>query len=186
MYLTIEPRERGEGYEFVDKVKGGSIPKEYIQPINKGVQEAMEKGVIARYPLIDGKVTVYDGSYHEVDSSESAFKIAGSMALQQAVKQAKPVILEPIMKVEVITPENFMGDVIGDINAKRGQIQDLRDFSGQKIIDAIVPLGEMFGYTTTLRSLTQGRASNTMEFDGYVPVPSGIQQELIEARGKGK
>jgi len=186
VYLTIEPRERGEGYEFVDKVKGGSIPKEYIQPINKGVQEAMEKGVIARYPLIDVKVTVYDGSYHEVDSSESAFKIAGSMALQQAVKQAKPVILEPIMKVEVITPENFMGDVIGDINAKRGQIQDLRDFSGQKIIDAIVPLGEMFGYTTTLRSLTQGRASNTMEFDGYVPVPSSIQQELIEARGKGE
>jgi elongation factor G len=182
--LKIEPLERGAGYEFVDKVKGGVIPKEYIQPINKGIQEALDKGVIAHYQLIDVRVTVLDGSYHEVDSSESAFKIAGSMAFQAAVKKANPVILEPIMKVEVITPEAAMGDVIGDLNSKRGQIQDLRDLAGQKVIDAQVPLGEMFGYTTTLRSLTQGRASNTMEFDGYLPVPASVQAELIEARSK--
>ena len=184
VYIRIEPLERGKGYEFEDKVKGGVIPKEYIQPVNKGIQEAMQKGVIASYQLIDVKVTLYDGSYHEVDSNESAFKIAGSKAFQDAVKRATPVILEPIMKVEVITPEDFMGDVIGDLNAKRGQIQELRDMSGLKVIDALVPLGEMFGYTTTLRSLSQGRASNSMEFEGYMPVPQSVQQELIEARGK--
>ena len=184
VYIRIEPLERGKGYEFVDKVKGGVIPKEYIQPVNKGIQEAMQKGVIAHYELIDVKVTLYDGSYHEVDSSEAAFKIAGSLAFQDAVKRANPVILEPIMKVEVITPEDFMGDVIGDLNSKRGQIQELRELSGQKVIEALVPLGEMFGYTTTLRSITQGRASSTMEFEGYMPVPHGVQQELIEARGK--
>ena len=145
VYIRIEPLELGKGYEFVDEVKGGAIPKEYIQPVNKGIQEAMEKGVIANYQLIDVKVTLYDGSYHEVDSNESAFKIAGSKAFQDAVKRANPVILEPIMKIEVITPEEFMGDVIGDLNGKRGQIQDLRDMSGMKVIDALVPLGEMFG-----------------------------------------
>jgi elongation factor G len=185
VYMRIEPREAGEGYEFEDKVKGGVIPKEYIQPINKGVQEAMQRGVIANYPLIDVKVTVYDGSYHEVDSSEAAFKIAGSLAFQEAVKRAKPVILEPIMKLEVTTPEDFMGDVIGDLNSKRGQVNELRDVNNLKVIDAFVPLSEMFGYTTRLRSLSQGRASNTMEFHNYQAVPMSVQKELMEAKKPG-
>lgn len=181
-WLRIEPLPRGKGYEFIDEVKGGVIPKEYITPINKGVKEALDRGVIAGYPLVDVRVTVYDGTYHEVDSSEAAFKIAGSMAFQAAVKNAKPIILEPIMKVEVVTPEAFMGEVIGDLNSKRAKIEELRERGGNKIIDALVPLAEMFGYTTRLRSITQGRASNTMEFSSYMPVPANVQQELIEAR----
>ena len=184
-WLKIEPLERGKGYEFVDEIKGGSIPKEYITPINKGVKEALDRGVIAGYPLVDVRVIVFDGSFHEVDSSEAAFKIAGSMAFQTAVRNAKPIILEPIMKIEVVTPESFMGEVIGDLNSKRAKIEELRDRAGNKVIDALVPLSEMFGYTTRLRSITQGRASNTMEFHSYMSVPSNVQQELVEARQPG-
>ncbi|HLA25940.1 MAG TPA: elongation factor G, partial [Patescibacteria group bacterium] len=161
-WLRIEPLEQGKGYEFVDEIKGGTIPKEYIQPIQKGVKEAMDRGVIAGYPVLDVRVAVFDGSYHEVDSSEAAFKIAGSKAFQEAVKSANPVILEPLMKVEVVTPENFMGEVIGNLNSKRGQIKEMRDRSNMKVIDATVPLAEMFGYATELRSMSQGRASYSM------------------------
>mgnify|MGYP005832118169 CR=1 FL=1 len=181
-WLKIEPNEQGKGFEFIDEIKGGIIPQEYIPAIQKGVKEAMDRGVIAGYPLVDMKVTVYDGSYHEVDSSEAAFKIAGSMALQEGVRRADPVILEPIMKVEVVTPENFMGEVVGDLNSKRGQIQEIED-RGEgnarvKIIKSIVPLASMFGYATQLRSMSQGRASYNMEFDHYEEVPKNIADEI--------
>jgi elongation factor G len=176
----VEPLVRGSGLEFVDSLKGGSIPKEYVLPIEKGVREAMAKGVIAHYPLIDIKVTVYDGSYHEVDSSESAFKIAGSMALQEAVRRAEPVLLEPIMKVEIAVPEPFLGDIIGDLNAKRGQIKDVIDRAAMKVIDSTVPLASMFGYATRLRSLTQGRGSYTMEFSEYAEVPRHVLEEIAK------
>ena len=179
-YLTVEPLERGKGFEFVDKVKGGNIPSEYIPAIEKGAKEAMDNGVLAGYPLVDLKATLTDGSYHEVDSSEAAFKIAGSMALQTAVRRADPILLEPIMKIEVITPENFMGDVIGDLNSKRAHIREMRDRLKQKIIDAEVPLAEMFGYATTLRSMTQGRASYSMEFSHFSEVPKNVANSLIE------
>ncbi|MEK7189885.1 MAG: elongation factor G, partial [Patescibacteria group bacterium] len=156
-WIKIEPMERGKGFEFVDEVKGGVIPREYISAIQKGVKDALDKGVLAGYPLVDVKATVFDGSYHEVDSSEMSFKMAGSFALQEAVKKAGPMILEPVMKVEVITSEQFMGDVIGNLNSKRGQIMEMRDRPGVKIIEAMVPLAEMFGYATDLRSMTQGR-----------------------------
>jgi len=177
-WLKIEPKARSEGFEFVDEVKGGIIPREYIPAIQKGVKEAMDKGVVAGYPLIDLKCTVYDGSYHEVDSSEAAFKIAGSIALQEAVKRANPILLEPIMSVEVITPESFMGDVIGNLNSKRGQIEEMRDRGQMKVIDAKVPLAEMFGYATELRSMTQGRASYNMEFDRYTEVPANVAEVI--------
>ncbi|MFA6428654.1 MAG: elongation factor G, partial [Candidatus Buchananbacteria bacterium] len=183
-WLRIEPLEPGKGFEFEDKIKSGSIPREYIAPIGKGVKEALDKGVLAGYQLIDIKATVYDGSYHDVDSSEAAFKIAGSLALQEAVKKADPILLEPIMKVEIITPEQFMGDVMGDINAKRGQIIEMRDRSGVKVIDAKVPLAEMFGYATQLRSMTQGRASYNMELERYMEVPKNVALEIIEGRKK--
>ena len=179
-WLRVEPLVRGSGLEFVDSLKGGSIPKEYVLPIEKGVREAMAKGVIAHYPLIDIKVTVYDGSYHEVDSSESAFKIAGSMALQEAVRRAEPVLLEPIMKVEIAVPEPFLGDIIGDLNAKRGQIKDVIDRAAMKVIDSTVPLASMFGYATRLRSLTQGRGSYTMEFSEYAEVPRHVLEEIAK------
>ncbi len=183
-WLRVEPQtEKGKGFEFIDEIKGGVIPKEFIKPIQKGVEEAMENGVLAGYPVVDVKVAVYDGSYHDVDSSEAAFKIAGSIAFQTAFKQAGPVILEPIMKIEVITPEANMGDVIGDLNSKRGQIKEMRDRGGLKVVDAEVPLAEMFGYATTLRSMTQGRGSYTMEFDHYAQVPSNIAEGII---GEGK
>ncbi len=182
-WLRLEPGEPGKRFEFVDEVKGGAIPREYINPIQKGAREAMDNGVIAGYPLIDIMVTVFDGSYHEVDSSEAAFKIAGSMAFQEAARKAKPVILEPIMKVEVITPEDFMGDVIGDINAKRGEIREMRDRERMKVIDATVPLAEMFGYATKLRSMTQGRASYSMEFEKYATVPNNITEKIKTERG---
>ena len=182
-WLRIEPLEQGKGYEFVDEVKGGAIPKEYIQPIQKGVKEAMDRGVIAGYPVLDVRVAVFDGSYHEVDSSEAAFKIAGSKAFQEAVKVANPVILEPLMKVEVVTPENFMGEVIGNLNSKRGQIKEMRDRSNMKVIDATVPLAEMFGYATELRSMSQGRASYSMEFANYAEVPNNVAQKIIESSG---
>jgi len=187
-WLRVEPNEKGKGFEFISEIKGGVIPQEYITPIGKGVKEALENGVVAGYPLVDIKVTVYDGSFHEVDSSEAAFKIAGSMAVQEAVKRANPVILEPIMKVDVITPENFMGDVVGDINSKRGQIQEIED-RGEgnarvKEISCLVPLASMFGYVTQLRSMTQGRASSSMEFDHYEDVPKNVAEEIKSGEKK--
>jgi elongation factor G len=183
-WLRVEPNEKGKGYEFINELKGGVVPKEFVPPIQKGVKEAMERGVLAGYPLIDIKVAVFDGSYHEVDSSEAAFKLAGSFALQAAVKKAGLVLLEPIMKIEVITPEQFMGDVIGNLSSKRGQIKEMRDRSGVKVVDAEVPLAEMFGYATDLRSMTQGRASYTMEFSHYAEVPPNKAQEIIEGNKK--
>ncbi|MFH1621359.1 MAG: elongation factor G [Patescibacteria group bacterium] len=183
-WLRVEPQERGKGYEFVDEIKGGIIPREYIQPINKGIQEALSRGVIAGYPVVDIRATVYDGSYHDVDSSEAAFKVAASMAFQDACKKGGIAILEPIMKVEVVTPELYMGDVIGDLNSKRGQINEMTERMGAKIIEAYVPLSEMFGYATTLRSMTQGRASYSMEFDHYAETPQNIQAAIVEGRSK--
>jgi len=182
VYLRIEPLERGKGYEFVDEIVGGSIPKEFIKPVDKGIQESAANGVIAGYPLVDFKIALYDGSYHEVDSSEMAFKIAASKGLQEVVKRADPIILEPIMKVEVITPEVNMGDVIGDLNSKRAQINEMTDRLHLKVIEAFVPLSEMFGYATALRSMTQGQASYTMEFDHYAEVPKNVAAKIIESR----
>ncbi|MHB8830841.1 MAG: elongation factor G [Patescibacteria group bacterium] len=183
-WLRVEPTERGKGYEFVNDIKGGVIPREYIQPINKGIQEAMQRGVVAGYPMLDVKATVYDGSYHEVDSSEAAFKIAASMAFKAACGTAGVSILEPIERVEVVVPELYMGDVIGDLNSKRGQINSMEDRNDVKVIQAEVPLAEMFGYSTSLRSMTQGRGSYTMEFDHYSPVPNNIQLQIIEGKAK--
>jgi len=182
VYLKIEPQEAGAGYEFVDAVKGGVIPKEFIQPVNKGIQEAMERGIQAGYPVEDVKVTLYDGSYHDVDSSEMAFKLAGSMGFREGAKKANPVILEPMMKVEVEVPEEYMGDVIGDVSKRRGQVNGMSDRAGNKIVDAFVPLAEMFGYSTDLRSMTQGRATYAMEFDHYEEVPANVAKEIIEKR----
>jgi len=183
-WLRVEPTERGKGYEFVNDIKGGVIPREYIQPINKGIQEAMQRGVVAGYPMLDVKATVFDGSYHEVDSSEAAFKIAASMAFKAACGTAGVSILEPIERVEVVVPELYMGDVIGDLNSKRGQINSMEDRNDVKVIQAEVPLAEMFGYSTSLRSMTQGRGSYTMEFDHYSPVPNVIQLQIIEGKTK--
>jgi elongation factor G len=185
VYLRLEPQETGKGFEFVDEVVGGVVPREYIPAVGKGVKEACERGVIAGYPLVDVKVTIYDGSYHDVDSSEMAFKVAGSMALQAGVKRAKPVILEPIMHVEVVTPEDFMGDVMGDLNSKRANIEKMEDRAQAKVISAKVPLSEMFGYATSLRSMTQGRAMFTMEMSHYSEVPGNIAQEIIAKRNPG-
>ena len=182
VYLHIEPKEPGFGYEFVDAVKGGVIPKEFIQPVNKGVQEAMARGIQAGYPVEDVKVTVYDGSYHDVDSSEMAFKLAGSMGFRDGCREANPVILEPMMKVEVEVPEDYMGDVIGDVAKRRGQVSGMDDRAGNKIVNAFVPLSEMFGYSTDLRSMTQGRATYAMEFDHYEEVPQNVAKEIIEKR----
>lgn len=169
-------------YKFIDEIKGGSIPKEYIQPVNKGIVEAMTKGVLAGYPVVDVQVRLVDGSYHEVDSSEIAFKLAGSMAFKKAAAAAKPALLEPIMKVEVSTPEEFMGDVIGDLNSKRGQIQEMTDRGKLKIVNALVPLSEMFGYATSLRSMSQGRANYSMEFEKYAQVPGNVAKDIIEGK----
>ncbi len=181
-WLRIEPKKRGEGYEFIDEIKGGIIPKEYIPAIQKGIKEAMDKGVIAGFPFVDVTVACFDGSYHEVDSSEIAFKMAGSLAFQEAAKKASPVILEPIMKVEVVTPENYMGDVIGNLNSKRGQIQEMTQRGTAKVVRAMVPLSEMFGYATDLRSMSQGRATYSMEFDHYAEVPKNIEAEIIAGK----
>lgn len=188
---TVEDEEgKHKEFEFVDKIKGGTIPKEYIKPIEKGVKEAMDRGIIAGYPLINIQATVYDGSFHEVDSSEAAFKIAGSMALQDAAKSADPILLEPIMQVEAVTPEQFMGDVIGDLNSRRAMIGQMEDrgegASAVKVIMAEVPLAEMFGYATTLRSLTQGRASYTMEFFKYNEVPKNVEEKIKEGKTTGE
>jgi len=177
--VRIEPQERGKGFEFVNEVKGGNIPQEYIPAVEKGVKEAMARGILAHYPLVDMKLTVLDGTYHEVDSSEAAFKIAGSMAFQAAAKKAGLVLLEPIMKVEVVTPEKFMGDVIGDLNSKRANIQEMRDRGTMKVIDVEVPLAEMFGYATQLRSMSQGRASYSMEFSHYAAVPRNVLEQIL-------
>ncbi|MFZ5392130.1 MAG: elongation factor G [Patescibacteria group bacterium] len=182
VYLRLEPLEPGKGFEFENAIVGGVVPKEYISAVEKGVVEACNRGVLAGYPVVDVKVTIFDGSYHEVDSSEMAFKVAGSMALQDGVRKADPVILEPIMSVEVITPEDFMGDVMGDLNSKRGQITSMTDRSQAKVVAAKVPLSEMFGYATTLRSMTQGRAFFTMEPSHYAEVPRNIADEIISKR----
>ncbi len=182
--LKLEPKEAGTGFEFVDEIKGGAIPKEFIKPIEKGVQEALDKGVVAGYPMVDVKVTLYDGSYHDVDSSEFAFKIAGSLAFQQGARKAKPVILEPVMKTEVIAPDDFFGSVISDLSSRRGKIEQTSERAGMKVFDAKVPLSEMFGYATSLRSLTEGRASFTMEFSHYEQVPGNIALEIQEGKRK--
>ena len=181
--IILEPNP-GKEFEFVNKITGGVIPREYIPAVEKGCKEALESGVIAGYPLVDVKVTLYDGSYHEVDSSEMAFKIAGSMALKQAAAKAKPVILEPVFKVEVTTPEEYMGDIIGDLNSRRGMVSGMIDRNGAKIITAKVPLSEMFGYATDLRSKSQGRATYSWEFSEYLQVPASIQKAIQEERGK--
>jgi elongation factor G len=181
-WVRLEPKEPGHGFTFESEVVGGTIPREFIAPIEKGIKEAAESGVLAGYPLIDFHAAVYDGSYHDVDSSEVAFKIAASKAFQDGVKNADPVILEPIMKVEVIVPDSFMGDVIGDINAKRGQVKEMIDRANLKVIDAFIPLSEMFGYATTLRSMTQGQGNYSMEFDHYAEVPKNVAAGIIESR----
>src|SRR5665213_782285 len=185
VWLRISQNEQGAGFEFINSIKGGVVPGEYIKPVQQGIEEAMANGVIAGYPVVDLKAELYDGSYHDVDSSEMAFKIAGSMALQAGVKKADPVLLEPVMKVVVVTPEEFMGDVIGDLNSKRGRIESMEDLpSGIKEITAFVPLGEMFGYTTNLRSNTQGRASSSMELDHYADVPNNVSEAIIAKNAK--
>ncbi|MPN06867.1 Elongation factor G [bioreactor metagenome] len=182
--IRVEPNESGKGYEFVNGIVGGSIPKEYIPAVDAGIRGAMEAGVLAGYPVVDVKVTLYDGSYHEVDSSEMAFKIAGSMAFKEACRKAGAVLLEPIMKVSVIVPEDYMGDVIGDLNSRRGQIQGMEARPGAQQIDAFVPLSEMFGYATDLRSRTQGRGQYSMEPSHYVDIPKNIAEKIITARGR--
>ena len=182
--IIVEPNESGAGYEFINAVTGGTIPKEFIPAVDIGIRGALQAGVLAGYPVVDVKVTLYDGSYHEVDSSEMAFKIAGSMAFKEACRLADPVLLEPIMKVTVIVPEEYMGDVIGDLNSRRGEIQGFEDRSGVKQINARVPLGDMFGYATDLRSKTQGRGQYVMEPDGYKEVPKSISEKIISARAK--
>lgn len=185
VWLRLSQNETGKGFEFINAIKGGVVPGEYIKPVEEGIKEAMANGVLAGYPVVDIKAELYDGSYHEVDSSEMAFKIAGSMALQEGVRKANPVLLEPVMKVVVVTPDQFMGDVIGDLNSKRGRIESMEDLPGGiKEITAFVPLGEMFGYTTKLRSMTQGRASSSMELDHYADVPNHVAQALIAKNGK--
>ncbi|MBQ8828011.1 MAG: elongation factor G, partial [Clostridia bacterium] len=178
--IDVEPLERGKGYEFVNKIVGGAIPKEYIGPVDQGIQEALQSGILAGYPVVDLKVTLVFGSYHEVDSSEMAFKIAGSMAIKEAIKNAGPVLLEPIMKVVVTAPEPNLGDVIGSLNAKRGRIESIDDgAAGIKQVTSFVPLAEMFGYTTQLRSMTQGRGSFSMEPSHYEDVPKSVQEKVI-------
>jgi elongation factor G len=180
--IRVEPLERGKGFEFVNQIKGGIIPAEFIPSVEKGIRDAMEEGVLAGYPIVDLRVTLYDGSFHEVDSSDIAFRIAASIALKDAVKRAGLILLEPIMKVEVYTPEEFLGTVIGDLNSRRGRIVDIAIKGSFRAIRAFVPLSEMFGYATTLRSLTQGRGYYIMEFHGYEEVPNSIMNQIVEAR----
>ena len=182
--IKIEPQEAGKGFEFVNNIVGGAIPKEYIGPVQKGIEEATQAGVLAGYPVLDVKVTLYDGSYHEVDSSEMAFKIAGSMAFRQAVAKAAPVLLEPMMKVEITTPDEYLGDVMGDVSSRRGRIQGMNPKNGVHVLDAYIPLAEMFGYATDLRSNTQGRATYSMQFDHYEKVPQAIAEKVIGERAK--
>ena len=183
--INLIPQQPGEGYEFEDKIVGGKIPKEYIKPVDEGIKEALTRGVLAGYPIDDVRIELYDGSFHEVDSSEMAFKIAGSMAFQDAAKKAKPVLLEPVMRVEVVVPKDYMGDVMGDLASRRGRIQSQDDRGGTQIINARVPLSEMFGYATDLRSRTQGRATYSMHFDRYEPAPQNVGEEVV-AKAQGK
>jgi len=183
VWVRLEPNEPGKGFEFIDAIKGGVVPQEYRKPVEQGIRETLDGGVIAGYPVVDIKATLYDGSYHDVDSSELAFKLAGSLAAREGVKQAKPVLLEPVMKVEVTTPEEFMGDIIGDLNSRRGRIESMEDLmGGAKLVKAIVPLASMFGYTGDIRSMSQGRAASTMELAHYEEVPPNVAQEIIEKR----
>ena len=184
VWLEVEPQEAGKGYEFVDAIKGGVVPREYIPAVDKGIQEAMDNGVLAGFPVVDIKVTLIDGSYHEVDSSEMAFKIAGSMGFKEGCAKASPVLLEPIMSVEVVVPEEYMGDVIGDLNSRRGRIMGMESRAGAQVVGAMVPLAQMFGYATDLRSATQGRATYTMTFDHYEQVPKSVAEEIV-AKVKG-
>jgi elongation factor G len=184
VWLKLEP-QHGKGYEFIDAIKGGRVPKEFIPAVKKGVDEALQEGVLAGYPVVDIKVTVFDGSYHDVDSSEMAFKIAGSMAIKEAAKRAGAIILEPIMKVEVVSPDAYMGDVLGDLSSRRGRIGGMNQRGEAQVIDAQVPLSEMFGYATDLRSRTQGRATYSMHFDRYEPAPQNVSEEVV-ARMQGK
>jgi elongation factor G len=178
--ISLEPTGPGGGYEFVDKIVGGVIPREYIPAVDAGMQEALEGGVVAGYPLVDIRAILTFGSYHDVDSSEMAFKIAGSMALKKAVRQAKPVLLEPIMRVEVVTPEDYMGDVIGDLSSRRGIVEGMEQRGTYHVVNAKVPLSEMFGYVGDLRSRSQGRATYTMQFDSYQQVPESIAEEIVK------
>ena len=179
VWLKLEPLGLDDDYEFVDEIVGGVVPKEYIPAVDKGIQEQMQNGVVAGYPLLALKATLYDGSYHDVDSSEMAFKIAGSMALKEGALKAKPVILEPIMKVEVVTPEEYMGDIIGDLNSRRGNVGGMDQRGNARVIDCMVPLANMFGYVNTLRSMSQGRAQFTMQFNHYDQVPQAVADEVI-------
>jgi elongation factor G len=180
--LQLEPLERGKGFEFVNAIVGGAVPKEYIGPTEQGIKEAMQTGVIAGFPVVDLKVTLYDGSFHEVDSSEMAFKIAASMGLKDGVRKGKPQLLEPVMKVEVTTPEEFLGTVLGDLNSRRGHVEGMEARGNAQVVRAYVPLASMFGYTTDLRSATQGRATSSMEFAYYQPLPEALAKEIIEKR----
>ena len=185
VWVKFEPNDPGKGFEFIDQIKGGVVPQEYRKPVQQGIEETLASGVIAGYPVVDVKATLYDGSYHDVDSSELAFKMAGALATREGITKANPVILEPIMKLEATTPEEFMGDVIGDLNSRRGRIDSMEDLNGgAKLIKAFVPLANLFGYTSDLRSLSQGRAASTMELHGYEEVPPNVAQEIIEARKK--
>jgi elongation factor G len=186
VWLKLEPQPHGTGYEFVDGVKGGRVPKEFIPAVKKGVDEALLDGVLAGYPVVDVKVTLFDGSYHDVDSNENAFKMAAIFAFKDGMRAGTPVLLEPIMAVEVETPEEKMGDVIGDLSSRRGVIQGMEDLAGSKAVKAEVPLGEMFGYSTTLRSLTQGRATYTMEFKHYAEAPKNVAEAVISAKQPAK
>jgi elongation factor G len=179
--INLEPTAPGEGYSFADSIKGGNIPKEYIPAVDAGIREAMDSGVLAGYPIVDVKVELVDGSYHEVDSSERAFKIAGSIAFKEAMKRSKPKLLEPVMAVEVTTPEDYLGDVMGNLNGRRGRIESMGPLANAQVIKAVVPLSEMFGYATDLRSMTQGRANFTMQFDRYEEVPQSIASDIIDA-----
>ena len=178
--INVEPNEIGKGYHFEDKIVGGVIPREFIQPVNVGIQDALKNGILAGYPIEDVRVELIFGSYHDVDSSEMAFKIAGSMAIQEACKKAGPVLMEPIMKVEVVVPEQYLGDVMGDINSRRGNIENMGQRKDAHVLSAIVPLTRMFGYATDLRSITQGRAVFHMEFSNYKEVPKSVKEEIIE------
>jgi elongation factor G len=185
VWIKVEPLQPGSGFEFVDAVRGGAIPREYIPAVEKGVREATENGALAGYPIVDVRVTLFDGSYHDVDSSEIAFKIAGSMAFKAATRKASPVLLEPIMMVEVVVPEEFMGEVIGNISARRGKVLGMETRPAAQAIDARVPLAQMFGYATDLRSMTQGRATYTMQFSHYEAVPAAVAEGIV-AKFDGK
>jgi elongation factor G len=183
--IRIEPNEQGKGYEFINDIKGGVIPREYIKPIDQGIQDALTRGVLAGYEMVDIKVTLFDGSYHDVDSNEMAFKIAGSMAFKEAARKAKPVLLEPMMAVEVTVPEDYMGTVIGDLNSRRGRIEGMEMIAGQQVIKATVPLATMFAYSNNLRGSTQGRGNFTMQFAHYEEAPKSVSEEII-AKVQGK